>query len=326
MLSGLPKLLGKNFIIGYLLPATLFMWLLSAMLAAFDIQAPALVIPTADNLAELVKLIETSFFVILLSIFLLAFNQRLDRLLQGYSHVMKFLGEARAKRQFSRDIAPVLAEMKKIDEANRLSDKRVHSDMEGFVEKLGKAARDYPDEEKWVLPTRFGNVSRATEVYPRVVYGLDGVPAWPHLLMLISKEVDEQLKDRRSIIDFLMNTFVLSAVLAAAYLALAAVNCSLSAPWIPLLLLASVLFTWKSLPLAALEWGYTARAVYDLYRPDLAKKLGLKLPPTAEAEFLFWQQVSRTMIFRSHDSFRSNNEWRQPGGGDTAASSGKKDK
>lgn len=326
MLSGLPQLLGKNFIIGHLLPATLFMLLLSAMLAAFDIQLPALFIPRADNLAELIKLIESSFFVILLSVVLLAFGQRLEWLLQGYSEPIKSLGTASARSKFENEIEPVLAEMRRIDRAQKIAQDPGAPTVTDFPRKLYEAVRNYPDSKEWVLPTRFGNIMRAAEVYPRVVYGLDGVPSWPHLLMLVPKAVDEQLKDRRSIIDFLMNTFVLSLVLAATYLSLAILRCSLEAPWIPVGLLVAVTLTWVFLPAAAREWSYAVKAVYDLYRPELAKKLGFKLPPTAEAEYVFWQNVSAMMIYRSHEGLRLNNTWRLPGGGDRPSGSDQKDK
>ena len=322
MLSGLPTLLGKNFIISYLLPATLFVLLLSAVLAAFDISVPPIITPRADGLADLIKLVDSSFIIILVSIGLLAVNQPLDWLLQGYDNPIMALGAGYAKRKFTRDIEPVIAEKKRIDDLKKTSDDPVVPQLPDFVDRMYEAARDYPDDAAWVLPTRFGNVSRAAEIYPRVVYGLDGAASWRHLLMIVPKEVDERLKDSRSIVDFLMNVFALSLVLACVYCVLAAYNCSLEAPWIPVILLITAPLTWRLMPAAAREWGYTVKAVYDLYRGKLAKELGFRLPPTAEAEFAFWQNVSRAMIYRSHDHLRRNNAWRT----DKAASSGEKDK
>ena len=47
--------------------------------------------------------------------------------------------------------------------------------------RLRYAVENFPDDIEWVLPTRLDNLIRAFEVYPRVVYGLDSIPAWPRL-------------------------------------------------------------------------------------------------------------------------------------------------
>ena len=89
----------------------------------------------------------------------------------------------------------------------------------------------YPPYENLILPTRFGNILRASETYPRIRWGIDAVTMWPRLIYAVSiaPKGDEYLtkvdisNDQCS---FLLNSSLLSglfsglALLAAIYQAL----------------------------------------------------------------------------------------------------------
>src|ERR1019366_8978839 len=69
-----------------------------------------------------------------------------------------------------------------------------------------------PPLESDILPTRFGNAIKAFEVYPRDIYGADGVVIWPRLTSVIPKTFGEQIQDIRSQIDFLEFVHRMSSV------------------------------------------------------------------------------------------------------------------
>ncbi len=89
----------------------------------------------------------------------------------------------------------------------------------------------YPPYDNLILPTRFGNILRASETYPRIRWGIDAVTMWPRLIYAVSiaPKGDEYLtkvdisNDQCS---FLLNSSLLSglfsglAMLVAIYQAL----------------------------------------------------------------------------------------------------------
>lgn len=56
----------------------------------------------------------------------------------------------------------------------------------------------FPDQERWLLPTSFGNTIRAFEVYPRVMYGIDSIIGWNRLLGVIPKEYGDLYNDAKT--------------------------------------------------------------------------------------------------------------------------------
>lgn len=46
--------------------------------------------------------------------------------------------------------------------------------------------QQYPPYENLILPTRFGNILRASETYPRTRWGIDAVTMWPRLIYAVS--------------------------------------------------------------------------------------------------------------------------------------------
>jgi hypothetical protein len=321
MLSGLPKLLGRGFLIGYLLPATLFHLTLKYSFEAFSLNYFETSTAKSAEFADLVKVLQSSFFVILSAIILLAVNRPLVRFFEGYGkwNPLKLLFDRRKKKKFKKDVQPILAEMERIDDAFAANESATPQ-IDEFPAKLYKAVLYFPDQQEFVLPTKFGNVMRALDVYPRVVYGIDSVPTWRHLTMIIPNRVDEKVKDARAIVDFTLNTLALSSLLLLIYLALVGYAIvtnkpfDVAQPGIALALIFVVAGCWFFLPEAAVQWGFAVKAVFDLNRERLAARLGFRLPPSAEQEFEFWENVSQTLIYRSRYTFRKNDTFRRPAG------------
>jgi hypothetical protein len=48
-------------------------------------------------------------------------------------------------------------------------------------------------------------------------------------------------------------------------------------------------------------WGALVMSAFDLYRGDLCKKLGLKMPPTISEEREMWTLMSQVMGYRSKE-------------------------
>ncbi|MBK8049295.1 MAG: hypothetical protein IPK16_20565 [Anaerolineales bacterium] len=183
MFGKLPELLSRDFAIGYFLPAAAFLVAIGAISNAHGHNIPNFVFsnPTGINV-----LIETTVFGIVSwfgGIILLSLNRSLIRILEGYGtfNPLKILMPIR--RGLYRRMQ---------EELESLDDKYAAHLESGqpFSEKESRrrnqltlhAAVSYPDDERYVMPTSFGNIIRSFETYSRVMYGIDAIPGWYRLL------------------------------------------------------------------------------------------------------------------------------------------------
>jgi hypothetical protein len=62
------------------------------------------------------------------------------------------------------------------------------------------------------------------------------------------------------------------------------------------------------------EWGTLVMSAFDLFRGDLCKKLGLKMPPTTSKEREMWTLMSQVMGYRSREVADQLSRFREGGG------------
>lgn len=296
MFGELPNLFGRNFVVGFFLPATTLAGALLVILSAFSL------VETPNSLTELDALVGATIaigVVWLLAVSLMALNRPILRLLEGYGDWHPLAWRKRCeKRRFSSKAKPSLDLQTAVDAA-RAAGQPDPNTPNDHATRLRNAVERYPDDEEWVLPTRFGNTFRAIEVYSRVVYGLDAIPAWGRLQAVMPDHFREQLAEAKAQLDFWVNLIITGGVSVALYGGLALWKSALPAIWLPfsaaLLTCATYYFALSGLA----QYGVYVKSAVDLYRDALAKHLGLELPRSAEAEREMWQLVSRVMIFRS---------------------------
>lgn len=70
---------------------------------------------------------------------------------------------------------------------------------------IRELAEEFPDQESLLLPTPFGNVLRSFETFPRIIYGLDAIPAWVRLLGVMPKDYIELIECAKAQLDFWVN-------------------------------------------------------------------------------------------------------------------------
>jgi len=182
---------------------------------------------------------------------------------------------------------------------------------------IAELATQFPSEERLILPTRFGNAIRSFEDYSRKVYGADSIPLWLHLNTVIPKEFQATLEDARAQVNCLLNLFLFSEIIFT--LSILRFILSLRLPhsfnvnipkFCDILTTRSMSFALFALCAAVLgwlayefsieriyEWGGLVKAAFDCYLPDLAKRLGYRLPLIADDQRRFWIAVSRRAIY-----------------------------
>jgi len=295
MFEKLPDLLDKNFAVGFLLPAAGWLFGILLTLADFNILHSQIQLTQLDTLSDTVLAI---IVVWLAAIALLALNRPLIRFMEGYGKYHPFAWRSLWKRRFHKQAAPFLELQSQIAQA-RLEGSPRPTTPADYGRRLVHAVEHFPDEERWVLPTRFGNTFRAIEVYSRVVYGLDSIPAWPRLEAIFPEQFSKLLAEAKAQMDFAVNVTYAGFFIALLYCAFALVELRFPNVWLPFLA-AGCGVVGYSMSLSSLsQYGNYVKSAFDLYRGLLAEQLGYEMPRSAEAEREMWTALNNVMIFRS---------------------------
>lgn len=309
----LPKLFGKAFAVGFLLPAVAFALALGDLLTKFGRLTAPLKTLLEANFAGVTMTIAVLW---LGAVCLMALNRPIVRFAEGYGlanplHLMKVL-KVRRFKDLSKRVEDIEAELD-APEARRQRPKEC-VEQELMTASL-HLARNFPDHESFVLSTRFGNVMRAYEVYPRVVYGLEGIQGWTRLVAVLPDSYRAQIEDAKSQTDFWINIWALSSMMLGIYFYLAFFpSVHFKHLWMAVVCLMLCL---GSLPLATMmarEWGELVMSAFDLYRGDLAKQLGLDLPRSIVHERAMWTAFSQMTIYRSIDAANDLGRFRTKSG------------
>jgi hypothetical protein len=140
-------------------------------------------------------------------------NDPLYRLIEGYNFP-KWLGEPLKKRN-RRRLQSQLGEAKALyDEWSQQDGNFAPDKIKRYAILRQKLAKWMPSRENDVLPTSFGNAIKAFEVYPRDIYGADGIVIWLRLASVMPKAFTDQIQGVRSQIDFLVSCCFLSAIVS----------------------------------------------------------------------------------------------------------------
>lgn len=295
MFGELPKLFGKEFLVGYFLPAAIVI-ITAAIFASFSGALPVSnfakkLFLDVDEKKLAVHLGVSVVIVWGLAIFLLVANFTLVRVLEGYGA----LNPARLLRFWSLSIFEELnAKIKMLDSHKPLSASQ-QSERRRLRMRL---SNEFPEHRRLVLPTRFGNIVRAFERYPQVIYNIDAIRCWTRLQALLPDSYKTSLDAAKSILDFYINLWFGGLVLAS--IAFGTLLTS-SNPRMIIVGISNVFLAMLSAKLAqgaAAQWGELVKGAFDLYRGDLCKQLGFELPRSIEQERQMWAPICRTMIYR----------------------------
>lgn len=305
MFSGeLPKLFDRNFILGYLLPVTLFAVANYGLLRGFGFLPD----PTSLSLFEQNPWLGTTIIALvlwLIAVLLLVTNRFIYQVLEGYyfPNALRLL-EWREKRRYKRLQKRMQAVLEK-----EPTPEEIHPGSNWYDIKYDQVEQFPP--ETHLLPTRFGNAMRAWELYPWEVYGIDAVEGWNRLATIIPKDYQSQMDDAKAQTDFWVNLWVLSLLTVVGYMGSTAIilivgsfSEHLYMLWfLPALLLFPFLASWGARK-AAIEWGNYVKAAFDVFLPELARKLGFPPNLSYETEKKLWDLYRRAITYRL-SSFRA---------------------
>jgi hypothetical protein len=162
---------------------------------------------------------------------------------------------------------------------------------------LCQAVERFPDQEQWLLPTPFGNIIRAFEVYSRVMYGLDAIPGWTRLLAVIPHEYRILVESAKAQVDFWVNLGLLSVFTLIEYAGVALHAGEAKALWLPALALCVALVASSRAKGSAVGWGHLVKSSFDVFLPELRNRLSFPRPASVEEERELWPKFSQATIY-----------------------------
>lgn len=235
--------------------------------------------------------------VILVSIFLMLMNFILTQLLEGYGLLDKTFLHLNQLERYDK----LQGDIKDIEEIYN-KEKKENGEasletIEKYKDLLLKFRERFPPKREDVLATSFGNIIRAFESYPIELYGMDPVPIWTRIMVVVPTDHRDLLRNAKSNVDFSVNMIYLMLILLIEFIICVVISTSIKSIWILLIAVLLVWLAYKLSLIAAIEWGEDVKAVFDLFRYDLLSKMGIEVPLTWEGEREKWIHISQSFLY-----------------------------
>lgn len=156
----------------------------------------------------------------------------------------------------------------------------------------------FPLSVNAVMPTRLGNILRASEAYPQHRYGAPALYVWSRLYPLLPEGLVTLIGDSRAALEFLLVLAALAvtfAVGSAIYLLAVAAPIAL---YVACVLGGSAIaaLAYRASLVTARTYAEYVRVAYDLHRFKVLEAMNLPLPADANAERTTWQEVRRLLV------------------------------
>ena len=296
MISGFTELFGKKFIIGFFSPAVMFA-LVSLSLTSIFGQTNLDLLASISSPTSIWAASVGLFGIWIIGVILMTLNRILIRLLEGYGLLEKTPLLKWQRFRFKR-LQKQISDIKKKRNTEKKEQGEVSPDTrKRYIKLLTRRRYNFPSNPGHILATSFGNVIRAFEVYSYEVYGLDSIPVWTRIIAVVPNAYRDILNDVKSRVNFAVNTFYLSIVFSLEYICYSVATKSTPCIWMPF---AGLIVTWTAYRFSissAKEWGEYVKSIFDLYRYDLLKQMGLAKPKTWEEERRAWEEICRSFLY-----------------------------
>jgi hypothetical protein len=289
-----PKLFDRNFIVGFFLPLAVFLATVSSFAEAIGVHVDTKGFVTANPFLS-------GFIVWLGAVFLLGINRQIVRTFEGYGKYNPVrLWKPIELGSFNRLHDRISRLEKDFFEAGTEEAKdRIRSERSKL---LGVLAERFPESASLLLPTAFGNVLRAFEVYSREIYGFEAICGWSRLVAVVPKDYRELIDSAKAQVDFWLNLWSLSSLFFVVSLL---IIYSLNA-WRAIGFPISVIIIWwiasRCARSSAAQWGEMIKAAFDVFLPSLRKQLGFEKIMSRTEERAMWEEFSQVMTFRLRES------------------------
>ena len=302
---------GSNFLVAAMIPS------LGLVVACMLVFEPILHISGSFQITTgIYSLLGISLLVLIPTVIigytLTALNTFILKIFEGYVllHRLPFLVDSHARKatKLLREHEEILNNIIFLEEKRRKTkaEKALLAELKDkYFDKVSEYDQNYPPPSAGFMPTKFGNILKASESYPNTRYGIDAVEFWPRLLHVIPLSYKQNIDEARNELSFLVNMSALSLVFYIfCIIAIFASPPSLIAPdwntflsnsfryiFAGLIALASNWFFNKAALFSVGGYGAMIRSAYDLFRLDLLEHLRLQTPRNSDEEFYIWKNL-----------------------------------
>jgi len=307
MFGELPQIFDRNFLIGYFLPAVVFLAASLSLVHGVDLLNISKNEPAQFGIIMIL-------LPIIMGAILLALNRSIFQLLEGYGrlnpfHLVGVIQLIQYKRISTRWRRARLA----LERGTALAAEDLEKWKTEYQDTSLKLAERFPADRRSILPTAFGNVISAFEDYPRLLYGFDAVEGWPRLLGVIPKDFRELLDSAKAETGFWVNLWLVAWLFVVDYVVsridagfhqISANACELLHDHHNYLVLLSIVIAWIAAwrgKKSAIEWGALVKSSFDLFITDLSDKLGFAPQDNLGEQYENWQSFSQAIIYRQRD-------------------------
>ena len=315
MFGSLPELFGRNFAVGYLLPALVFAGFSLLLADCYGVLTVAQLLDFYTRYTVLATVLGPV-LLWLGAVSLLAINNQIIRTKEGYFLKRLFPGWIlnRQKCRIAELRHQIYAGKGRTPEARR----KMVTQFPVREEEIAPAANVDP-QDGLLLPTTFGNIIRAFELYPGEMYGFEATRGWSRLIGVIPKDYRDVIESAKAELDFLINLWVLSGIFLAEYLAFAWWEDRFASWLFPLGAGLSLLVASRLCLGAATRWGETVKGAFDIFLPDLRLQLCLKAPRNRDQEWEMWRRFSEAFLTRNRETLPELEAGQPPKPGSKAA-------
>jgi len=306
--------LGSNFLVSAMIPS---LGLVIACMVVFD---PILHVSTAFQISNgIYSFLGIGLLVtvptIIIGFTLTALNTFLLKLFEGYVllHRFPFMRNIQARkanklieqREALRSNIELLRKKRKRSSEEELSLEHLMTTYDAIVATYDHL---YPPPHAGIMPTKFGNILKASEAYTGTRYGIDAVEFWPRLLHVIPSSYRQAIDEVRNELSFLVNMSALSVVFYSLCILAILTNAPSFPDWGRVLENSIRYITAAGLALfcnwffnraaifSVADFGMMIRSAYDLFRLDLLKQFRLKHPKNSVEEFQIWKNLGELLV------------------------------
>jgi hypothetical protein len=295
MFGELKKVLDRGFIIAYFTPALVLVGANVWLLRVFGLRPSWFTINLSEPLKDTTLIALITFAVALV---LVALNRLVFRFLEGYVNIPWITQKLRSRQQaMLKGLNERIATLKK-EKKEAIAQNAEFWKQKDLDDARKRKAKRFPSKESLVLPTAFGNTVRAYEDYSRVVYRYESITGWARLQGAMSKDYRELIGDAMSHTSLWVNLWFCSTLLVLEFLGLIICTWSFKAWPFPLACALGCWLATMQARNAAESSGEWIKAAFDLFLPELCKKLGYRRPTSLAEEQALWLSFSQAIVYR----------------------------
>ena len=229
MSSFLDKL-GRNFLVATFIPSLGFVLIcvyIFSPIFPFEVKDSLAFLLAEEDLSQANQIWGVAVFIFVLTL-LLGYTLRglenfIYKALEGYYLFRSPRWRKRQQTKAMRRLLQIKVLDRRVVELQKMlkknpRDAEIKKDLKAYTQKSyvlkAQYRQDYPPQPQYIMPTRFGNILRAAEHYSEERYKMDSVSFWPRLIHVIDPAYYNQLDQSNNGLAFIVNSMVLTVILA----------------------------------------------------------------------------------------------------------------